>query len=304
MSLPNSAGSDLAPIVAGLPRVFCCHKATLSGRFPPNSLPAVAECVDQHVPRLEIDVRFTADDRMLIFHDPTLDHDTTGSGRVDGLTAAAVGDIRFRDSESVPLCFLEDVVDVMRGSETLLQVDLKLRRPSARRIEALASALQPIRDQVMVGSQAHWNLRALPERGITVAFDPTLQWQYAPARSSEHALPFRRGLHGLWDDAPIAHVRNVDVADYCAVRIADIAALLPPAREWMVDIATILYLKSLGVNLGSELAGRGIELAAWTMPDEGPRASSEMLRSLFSTGVATVITDHAAKIAEYAAALS
>jgi len=254
---------------------------------------------------LEIDVRFLADDRMLIFHDPTLDQETTGSGRVDALTTPAVGAIRFRNSESVPLCFLEEVVDVIRGGETLLQVDLKLRRPiSAGRLDALARALFPIRDRVLVGSQAHWNLRALPERGIAVAFDPTLQWQYAPARSNEHALPFRRGLHGLWDDAPIAHVRGVATADYCAVRIADIAALLPAAREWMVDIATIRYLSSLGLGLGDELAGRGIELAAWTMPDEGPVASSEMLRSLFSCGVTTVITDHAMKLAGYAAALS
>lgn len=304
MSPSSSSELNLAPTVAGRVRVFCCHRATLSGRFPPNSLPAIAECVGQRVPRLEIDVRFLADDRMLIFHDPTLDQETTGSGRIDGLTATAVGGVRFRESESVPLCFLEDVVDAIREGETLLQVDLKLRRPiSARRLEALASALVPIRDRVLVGSQAHWNLRGLAERGIAVAFDPTLQWQYAPARSSERTLPFRRGLHGLWDDAPIAHVRSAAPGDYCAIRIADIAALLPAAREWMVDIATIRYLNSLGIRLGDELAGRGIELAAWTMRDEGPLASCETLRALFSCGVTTVITDHAAKLAAYAVSL-
>ena len=297
--------TDLAPAVAGQARVFCCHKATLSGLFPPNSLLAVEDCVEHRVPRLEIDVRFLADDRMLVFHDGSLDSETTGSGRVDALMAVAVRDLRFRADESVPLSFLEDVVDVLRQGESLLQVDLKLRRPiSAVRLDALAGVLQPIRDRVLVGSQAHWNLRGLPARGIPVAIDPTLQWQYAPSRESERALPFRRGLHGLWDDAPIAHVRGVSFTDYCGVRIADIVGLLPEAREWMVDIATIRQFSALGVHLGNELGRRGIELAAWTMVDEGPGPSSEVLKSLFSAGVTTVITDAATKLAGYAASLS
>ncbi len=242
---------------------------------------------------------------MLIFHDAALEHDTTGSGRVGTLTAAAVSAFRYRDSESVPLCFLEEVVDAIRGGDTLLQVDLKLRRPiSPQRLEALAGALLPIRDRVLVGSQSHWNLRGLAERGIPVALDPTLQWHYNPARTNEQALPFRKGLHGLWDDAPIAHVRGVEVTDYRDVRITDIVSLLPAAREWMVDIATIQHLNSLGVPLGDTLQRHGIDLAAWTMRDEGRGPSSELLRALFSTGVTTVITDDAIKLAGYAAALT
>ena len=54
----------LSPIIAGRRRVFCCHSATLSTNFAPNSLAAVRECVDAGVPRLEIDVQFLADDGM------------------------------------------------------------------------------------------------------------------------------------------------------------------------------------------------------------------------------------------------
>ncbi len=168
-------GSRFAPVIYGSRRLFSCHRATLSGRHVPNSLQAVDECLTARVPRLEIDVRFLADDAMLVFHDGRLDHETTGMGKVDALDRAAAVGLRSRQDERVRLCFLEDVVDRMRGTTTVLQVDLKLMRPITQvRARALEAALQPVRSHVLVGSQAHWNLR--PLRGLPLALDPTLQW--------------------------------------------------------------------------------------------------------------------------------
>ena len=116
----------------GRKRVICCHRATLSGRFPPNSLAAIAECVEARVPRLEIDVRFLRDDAMLIFHDSLLDHETTGAGRVDALDGEAARALRYRWDGEHGVCSLDEVADVMRGGDTLLQVDLKLMRPISR----------------------------------------------------------------------------------------------------------------------------------------------------------------------------
>jgi len=188
----------LDPMVFGRRRVFCCHSATLSGHYPPNSLAAVDECVRARVPRLEVDLRFLSDDSMLIFHDGDLDAATTGSGRADMLDAEAARGLRYRGDESVGLCFLKEVVELIEGSSTVLQVDLKLMRPiSIRRQRDLREALAPIAGQVILGSRAHWNLRGFGP-GVRVALDPTLQWCFAADRS-EATLPTRRGVHGLWD---------------------------------------------------------------------------------------------------------
>lgn len=293
----NSAG-DLAPLVAGRPRVFCCHRATLSGRYPPNSLPAVAECVQAGAPRVEIDVRFLADDGMVVLHDAELDEDTTGSGPVAALDSAAARGLRFRRDDSVGVATLSEVVDLLRGSETLLQVDLKLTRGiSAVRARNLAEALAPVRSQVLVGSQAYWNLRPLSAAGYRVALDPTLQWHYFPGRRGD-LYPARLGLHGLWDDAPLAHIPGVEPVPYLRARVEDLLGLLP-ASEWMVDYATIRYLRALGLNLGEVLQARGVDLAAWTVKDEGRDSTGQLLQDLFALAVTTVISDAPVQLASY-----
>jgi glycerophosphoryl diester phosphodiesterase len=294
-------GSRLAPFIDGRRRVFSCHRATLSGRHVPNSLPAVDECVAAGAPRLEIDVRFLADDAMVIFHDGILDHETTGTGKVDALGRAAAAALRYREDERVPLCFLEDVVDRMRGSNTMLQVDLKLMRPiTPARARSLEAALQPVRSYVLVGSQAHWNLRRM--RGLPLALDPTLQWHSERGRHG-NVLPRTLGSHGLWDDSPLATNPHVSATEYIESRAEDINGLLPAAVEWMVDIATIEHIRGLGVELGELLGRRGVSLAAWTLrgAEQDPAG---LLARLYGSGVRTVITDIPLAAADAAATLA
>ncbi len=293
--------AQLAPTVAGASRVLCCHKAVLSGQFLANSLDAVRECVEAHVPRFEIDARFLSDDRLLVFHDERLDGETTASGPVAALDAAAAGAIRFRADDRVALAFLDEVVDLVAGSDSLLQVDLKgLATLSAAQVARLASTLWPARDQVLIGSQAHWNLWALHEHGFRVAFDPTLQWHYRPARTGEGLSPARMGVHGLWDDSPLAQLAETPAGAYLEARVKDLIGLLP-AAEWMVDYGTLLHMRSQGFELGERLRQSGIGLAAWTVKDEGKEATLELLSRLFGLGAETVITESARDLAHYLA---
>lgn len=294
-------GTRFAPVIFGRRRLFSCHRATLSGRHIPNSLQAVDECVAARVPRLEIDVRFLADDAMLVFHDGRLDHETTGTGKVDALDRPAAAALRCRQDERVRLCFLEDVVDRMRGSNTVLQVDLKLMRPITRaRVRTLQAALEPVRSHVLVGSQAHWNLRHLP--GLPLALDPTLQWHSNLGRH-DNLLPRTLGLHGLWDDSPLATNPRASSTEYIESRVEDINGLLPAAVEWMVDIATIEHIAALGVELGELLGRRGVSLAAWTLRGAEPDPAG-LLARLYCSGVHTVITDVPLAAADAATALA
>lgn len=296
----ESVRSKLAPTFRGRQRYICCHSATLSGNFAPNSLGAVRECIAREAPRVEVDVRFMADDAMLIFHDSTLEPSTTGSGRVDALCAPDVANIRYKGDPRSGLCFLEHVVEALAGSSTMLQVDLKLMRPitdgQARKLEA---ALAPLEDRLIVGAQAHWNLRAV--RGLPIAFDPTLHWCYEP--DADQVRPQALGVHGLWDDSPIAVNERFSAAEYVEQRILDIRGILPNAIEWMVDIATILRLGELGVALGERLRSEGCALAAWTLRDTRPEMAATVER-LFALGVETIITDSPLATSELVGAAS
>lgn len=290
--------------ISGRRRVICCHRATLSGQLPPNSLAAIEECVAARVPRLEIDVRFLTDDGMLIYHDNDLAGETTATGRADALDSSAARKLRYRAPGDHPVCFLADVVDAMRGHQTLLQVDLKLMRPmSAARERLLAEALEPLRDHVLIGSQAHWNLHGLAARGLRTAFDPYLQWHYAPQAAKGGHVPTRIGVHGFWDDSPLAHIPHATTADYFEQRVYDLIGLLPSASEWMVDIPTLRRMAEMGFALGDRLQQDGIELAAWTLRDRGPETAG-ILADLFALGATTVIADDAPAVATYAATLA
>lgn len=283
----------LSPDVEGRRRLFCCHSATLSGQHAPNSLEAVRECVEARVPRLEVDVRFAADDAMVCFHDADLDRLTTGAGSVALHTGMTLKAVQFR-ATGEPLCFLEEVVELLQQSETVLQVDLKLSRPiSAERARRLEDALAPLGESVIVGSQSPWNLRRLTR--VRVAFDPTLFLNYTAGRR-QAPYPRQRGLHGFWDDSPLALNPYASAREYLLARIEELQGLVPAAVEWMVDIGTVLRMAELGVNLGEVLGESNIELAAWTLRDRDPLEST--LRRLWEAGTTTVITDVPLAVAE------
>jgi hypothetical protein len=297
------ARSPLELTIAGRRRVICCHRATLSGQFPQNSLAAIKECVAAGVPRLEIDVHFLADDGMIVFHGSDLDHHTAVSGRIEDLDTAAARQLRYTDPGDHPVAFFNETVEVLSSSRTLLQVDLQVLRPlSAVQELLLAEALEPVRDHVLIGSQAHWNLHGFAARGFRVAFDPELQWHYAPEREPG-LVPAGLGVHGFWDDAPLARIPHATVREYFEHRVRDLIGLLPPAVEWMVDIPTLRRMAEMGFNLGDRLLESGIELAAWTLRDRGPQTST-ILADLFALGTTTVIADDAPAVAAYAATLA
>ena len=287
----------LAPDVDGIRRTICCHRSVFSGAHAPNSTAAIRECVERAVPRMEIDVWFLADDAMLVFHDDVLDHETSASGPVEEQTRQSVADLRYRTGE--PVAFLEAVVDEVRRGQTRLQVDLKpMGLLTAGQAGLLVRALEPIADRVLVGSQAHWNLRPLAQAGIPIAFDPMLHWHAAPWAAEANLGPLRMGRHGLWDDGPLAFMAGVDDAGYVASRIDDLLALVP-AVEWMVDYRTLLHLDALGCSLGELLRQRGVELAAWTIKDRGPTETAALARKMFDIGATTIITDAPLSLAGY-----
>jgi glycerophosphoryl diester phosphodiesterase len=86
------------------------------GHAPENTLASFCKGVELGAPLLELDVHLSADRRLLVIHDETVDRTTDGSGRVADLTS---DQIRRLDAgswfspniagEQVPL--LDDVLD-------------------------------------------------------------------------------------------------------------------------------------------------------------------------------------------------
>ena len=110
---------------------------------PENSLGAVKAAIDLGIQGSEIDLRTTADGRIILMHDETLDRTTSGQGAVKELNLDEIKKFRLKTKdgqltgESVPT--LDEVLDLIRPHSTFeLALDLKDVdvRELARKIEA------------------------------------------------------------------------------------------------------------------------------------------------------------------------
>lgn len=270
--------------LGGRALVLACHQGRLVGHEPPNDLASIAACVAAGAARVEVDVTFTSDAVPVLSHDEEFLLD----GQRQPATAVPSAAI-----PSVPR--LTEVVDLLNGSGAVLQIDLKRRGPAEpAELEALTATLAPLRPNVIVGSQAHWNLRPLAAAGFAVGFDPTVHFRYVPAGSPRwwrSGPPRGAGHWGFRDDAPYAADSGWSFARYLSTRLDDLLALVPGVAELMVDIGTVLRVAELGVALGDALAERGVALAGWTVRRfEGPKTVA-LVEKLVSLGTATVITD-------------
>lgn len=286
--------------LGGRERVLCCHRSRLHIESPPNSLAGVGECIAADAPRIEIDVRFTSDDVAVVFHDATLDHDTDASGLLSAYDAAALRRVRLREADAgIPR--LEDVLDLLRGTSTRLQVDLKPLRPlTSVQTSALRALLAPYGEQVLLGSQAYWSLRAFEGSPVPIAFDPTLMFGSLPWIGEEPGIhPHDVGPEGLRDDHPLARIPGRDARAYIECRMDDFCRTLSGVRELMVNTDTILLAARLGVSMGDYLATRGVELSAWTLSDLGRRETVALMADLFEAGVTTLITDDPLALSAY-----
>lgn len=268
----------------GRTAVLACHQGRLRETDPPNALESIAACAAAGALRVEVDVTFTADDVPVLSHDEAF----VVAGRK--VPARAVSSAEVPEAPR-----LAEAVALLAGRGCVLQVDLKRRGPmTPGEAEALAEVLRPLGTHVIVGSQAHWNLRMLAAQGLTVAFDPALHFRYVPPSAPKWwtaGVPRRTGIWGFRDDAAYAGDRGWSFERYLAARLDDLLALVPGCVELMVDIGSILRVGELGVPLGEELAQRGVALAAWTVRHFRGQGTVDLVCRLLELGATTIITD-------------
>ncbi|WP_320128050.1 glycerophosphodiester phosphodiesterase [uncultured Sphaerochaeta sp.] len=72
------------PFLVPMPKVIA-HRGD-SANYPENTLPAFLSAVKMNIDVIETDVHLSKDGVLVIWHDPTLDRNTNGSGRIEDHT--------------------------------------------------------------------------------------------------------------------------------------------------------------------------------------------------------------------------
>ena len=158
----------------GAPPLIYGHRGA-SARAPENTMAAFRLALDEGADGVELDVRASSDEVVVVAHDPALDRVAKRPGSVALLSAAELARIDVGSGEGIPA--LDDVLDAMLARGALVNVEIKGDVPDRRglvravaRLLARRSAKE--REHLLVSSfrpELLTLLRALRAR-VPVAF--------------------------------------------------------------------------------------------------------------------------------------
>jgi glycerophosphoryl diester phosphodiesterase len=116
-------------LIDNLPRPIIFGHRGASRYAPENTLAAFQTAFDQGAPAIELDVMLSADEKLIVIHDSTVDRTTNGSGKVNELSIDSLKKMdagsKFSDkfiNEKIPT--LEEVLD-LTGGKFLVNIELK-----------------------------------------------------------------------------------------------------------------------------------------------------------------------------------
>jgi hypothetical protein len=215
---------------------------------------------------------------------------TDASGLVREATAIEATRSRFKDG-SHPLLFSE-AIELIAANEypRRVELDLKDLAPYTRsQAEALARAVQPLKERGHFSCPADWNLRRL------LAVDPTLLVSLNPhcyidsELDEDVRLPM--GAYGYRDAHPLARERVSTTADYLRDRFGGIMRLVPGLSEAHLRVGMLERILDDGVaDIAEIFHSLGMKLDAWTL-DAGTPRWQERLARIAAAGVDIVTTN-------------
>lgn len=91
---------------------------------PENTLRSIKRAIDLGADWVEVDVRLTQDQELVIIHDPTLERTTNGRGRVDDHTLKELVKLDAGKGEKIPT--LKEVFELVRDETIGLVLELKV----------------------------------------------------------------------------------------------------------------------------------------------------------------------------------
>ena len=108
--------------------IIIAHRGAAAYK-PENTISAFKEAIKMKADGIECDVRLTADNKLAVIHDATIDRTTSGKGKVK--------DYKLNQLKSYGIPELHDVIDVIKRTNLLLFVEIKDKGSEKQIAEAI-----------------------------------------------------------------------------------------------------------------------------------------------------------------------
>jgi glycerophosphoryl diester phosphodiesterase len=206
------------------------HRGAM-GSEPENTLRSFRRAVREGCDEIELDLRVTADGRLVVMHDATVDRTTDGSGAVAELTFDEIRELDAGLGEQVPTW-----AEAVAAVDVRIQAEVKAVAAVPLLVESLRAEPDLARRTLVTSFHAEILLevrRALPgvETGLILGRPPALSEIISRAAAAEAGTALC-GIAGLTvDGVAELHERGLDVT---AWPVPD-AQVLATAVELAVD---------------------------------------------------------------------
>jgi glycerophosphoryl diester phosphodiesterase len=207
--------------------------------LPENTIASFAKAVELGAQAVELDVHLTADGRLAVLHDETLDRTTNGVGRVADLTMDDVQRLKIEGGLRVPS--LDEVLDWAASNAAYLHVEIKA-----------APALRPAVELLMkrgflerAAISSFWHRAVQQVKSICPAMRTGVLYSAAPVQNTQLAID--AGADALHPHHTYVTEDLVRDAHARGLRIV----------TWTVDAAAEL----------ERLAGLGVDECVTNVPD-------------------------------------
>ena len=196
--------------------------------WPENSRVAFENTAKLPVAQVEFDVHFSADGRLVVIHDATLDRTTDGTGPVIARTWAELSQLVLRGTGGQRMLLLDEVIDLFHPTSIGLRIELK---PGPGRV-----AYPDLPRRVMETLQE----RHMLERSVITSFQ---------LGTVHEAASFGTPRTSVWLVSPDLQIDLGLDAVCAAARTRGVPML--GLRSNMLDAATVAAVRSAGLDIGA-----------------------------------------------------
>ncbi len=214
-----------------------------SGTFPENTLLAFEEAINIKASGIELDVHKTKDKKLVVIHDEDIERTFYGKGLVKDFTLKELKKFKcrkelFRDNEKCRIPTLEEVLDLIKKTDLILNIEIKTDNIHYEGIEKDVIDLinrYSLKERVILSSFNHKTIQICKEIDKDIAtgmlyYEPIEDVvEYAKKIKADAIHPYK----GLVSKELIeeAHKNNIEVNIYTVNGIEDMIRL----KEYNAD---------------------------------------------------------------------